>query len=86
MSSEYNENCIEWLKDSDQCTLTLTQRRFINRIEQLSKSYPEECQITARNKDGSICAHVPTNWIKIIPPRNLSDEQKAAIAQRLIRK
>lgn len=78
-----DENCIEWVRDADRATLSFSQRRTINRIERLAKSHPTECEVIARNSDGSICAHVPVNWIKIIPARKLSDEQKKELSLRL---
>jgi hypothetical protein len=82
----YNENCIEWVKDSNKATLSLSQRSLISKIEKLGKSHPEECKITARNTDGSICVHMPRSWIKIRPTKQLSDEEKNKITERLVRK
>lgn len=80
----YTENVLEWLKDADQATLTLSQHRTITRVRQLAAKYPEECEIVAENKDGSICAHVPVNWVKIGPPRNISDEQRRQASERML--
>lgn len=70
------ENVIEWIKDEKQATLTLSQRRTINKVKKLAEVHPEECQIVAENKDGSICAHVPVSWVKISPPRGVSEERR----------
>lgn len=70
------ENAIEWLKDEKRATLSLSQRRTITRVKQLAEQYPEECQIVAENKDGSVCAHVPVSWVKISPPREVSETQR----------
>lgn len=80
------ENCIEWIKDEERATLSLSQRRTISRVRQLAAQYPDQCQIVAENKDGSICAHIPVSWVKINPPRELSEEQRQQIAERLSRK
>lgn len=77
------ENVLEWLKDADQATLTLSQPRTITRVRQLAAKHPEECEIVAENKDGSVCAHVPVKWIKIAPPKQFTDEQKKEMAVRL---
>ena len=77
------ENVIEFLKDQKQATLTLSQGRYITRIEKLAEKHPEECIIEARNKDGSIVAVVPVSWIRIQPPNKMTDEQKKAAAERL---
>lgn len=72
------ENVIEFLRDEKCATVTFSQGRFKTKIRKLAESHPEECQIVAENKDGSICAHVPVNWVKISPPRVLSDKQLEA--------
>ncbi|MGN0290925.1 MAG: helix-turn-helix domain-containing protein [Lachnospiraceae bacterium] len=72
------ENVIEWIKDRDRATLTLSQRRTITRVKKLAGMHPEECQIVAVNKDGSICAHVPVSWIKISPPAKKTEKQLEA--------
>lgn len=78
-----NENCIEWLRDESRATLSLSQRRVISKIERLAKSNSEECVITAHNEDGSICAHVPVSWIKISPPRTVTEEQREKARQNM---
>lgn len=72
----FNENCIEWIKDSNKATLSLSQKRVINKVEQYAEKRPEEVVIVGRNDDGSICAHIPVSWIKISPPRVVSEEQR----------
>ena len=77
------ENVIEFLTNQKQATLTLSQGRFITKIEKLAKKHPEECIIEARNKDGSIVAVVPVSWIKISPPKQVSEEQRMSAAERM---
>lgn len=77
----YSENVIEWVKDEERATLSLSQRQTITRIKELAESYPEECQILAENKDGSVYAHIPVKWIRINPSLNLSEEQKKKKAE-----
>lgn len=79
----FNENVIEFLLDKKTATVTFSQGRYKSKIKKLAQSHPEECEIVAENKDGSICAHIPVAWVKIIPPRQLTEEQKKVIATRL---
>lgn len=76
------ENVIEWTRNQKQASVTLCQGRVITRVKELAEKYPEECQILAQNKDGSIFAHIPTEWIRINPPMNLSDEQREILVKR----
>lgn len=61
------ENVIEFLVNQKIATVTLSQRKYVNRVRKLSQEFPEACQIVADNKDGSIMAHIPTRWIRINP-------------------
>lgn len=70
------ENVIEFIKDEKRATVTFSQGRYKTRIKELAKSHPEECEIVAENKDGSLCAHVPVEWVRINPKMTLTDEQK----------
>ncbi len=79
----YCENEIEFVKGGETATLSLSQGRYISRVKELAKRFPEECKIIACNKDGSICAHIPVVWIKINPPRKLTEERKANVTSRL---
>lgn len=75
----FSENVIEWVKDQAKATVTLSQRRIITRVRNLAKSRPDDCQIVAENKDGSIVAHIPTSWIRINPTRELSEAQEKVL-------
>lgn len=79
----YAENTIEWVKDGERATLSLSQRRTISRVKKLAEQYPEQCQIVAENKDGSICAHLPVSWVRINPGMELTEEQRKHKADML---
>lgn len=72
------ENTIEFTKDSERATVTFSQGRYKGRIRKLAKSHPEECQIIAENQDGNLCAHIPVGWVRISPPKAVSELQRAA--------
>ncbi len=78
-----NENVIEFLRDHERATVTFSQGRYKTRIRNLAKQRPEECQIVAENKDGSLCAHIPTSWIRINPGMELTDEQREEKAETM---
>ena len=79
------ENVIEFLRDADRATVTFSQGRYKSRIRKLAEDHPEECQIVAENKDGSLCAHIPVSWIRINPGMELTKEQKEKRANVLRR-
>lgn len=76
----------DWLKGNDMATFTFPAgTRMANRLIRLAQDYPDECQITDRNRDGSITGHVPVRWIKVSPPRKMSEEEKKELTERLRR-
>lgn len=84
-NDEIKETCFDHQFGAAYATLSSAEYPVVNRIKKLAEKHPDEVQIVAENKDGSICAHVPWKWVKIAPPRqlNLTDEQRAAIGQQL---
>lgn len=83
--ADLRENSIEFYADDKTTTVSFTQGRYITRIRKLAEKYPDECQITAENKDGSIVAHIPTKWVRISPPKQISEETKEKLAEQLRR-
>ena len=81
------ENMIEFAKHSARATVTFSQARYITRIKRLAEKHPGECEIVAIDKapgEGeTICAHIPTAWIRINPGKNLTEGQKEQMANRL---
>ncbi len=77
------ENMIEFIKDSERATVSFSQGRYKSRIKKLAKERPEECQIVAVNKDGSMCAHILVAWVKVSPPKQYTDEQRRRMSERL---
>ena len=73
-----DENVIEFIRDAETATVTFCQGRYKTQIKKLAEKHPEECQIIAENGDGSLCAHVPTSWIAVRPPKklNLTEEER----------
>jgi len=80
------ENCIEFLRDEKTMTLTLCQGRFITKVRELAKKYPDEVKITAENPDGSIVAHMPVAALHLsIIRKTITDEQRKAATERLLK-
>ena len=80
------ENVIEWLRGDKEVTVTFANRtKFNTKVRKLAEKYPDKVEIVADNRDGSIVAHLPLNWIKVAKPRevNLSEEQRIALGERL---
>lgn len=57
-------------------TVTLTRKKWVNRVIEYAKKYPDEVEITHKNNDGSIVAHIPVSYLKITRPREVSEEKR----------
>lgn len=80
------ENVIEWCRGDKEVTVTFAgHTKYNSKVRKLAEQYPDDVKIVAINKDNSIVAHLPLSFIKVNKPKkvNMSDEQKAALAERL---
>jgi hypothetical protein len=77
-----NENVIEWLTGDGTVTLSLSQRKYINKIYKLKEKNPDEVRIVTENKDGSIVVKLPLKYIKISGPRQMTEEQRNQARER----
>ena len=53
-----NENCVEFLNNQKTMTVSFCSQKWITKIKKLSQSNPDDVEIIAENKDGSICARL----------------------------
>lgn len=85
MNGDYKEFSIYWIKGENKASITLPSASSLGRkILRLAESHPGEVKIDKINDDDSIMAHVPVKYIKVSPPRNLTEEQRAAAKERLL--
>ncbi|NCB50919.1 MAG: hypothetical protein EOM54_03400 [Clostridia bacterium] len=64
---------------NDTFTVSACERWSVAMLKRLKAKYPDEVDIRHVNKDGSIVAHIPFEWMRIVPKykRNISDEELA---------
>jgi hypothetical protein len=79
---DFKENNIEWITGDSTIAVTLTSQRHITKIRKLAEKKPGDVKITT-NKDGSIYAIMPLSYIKFNPPKDLTEEQRKEMAERL---
>lgn len=77
-----NENCIEFLNNQHQITVSFCMPKWIKKVKKLKEEYPDDVKIIAENNDGSICAKLPAKFLKISAPRKVSEEQRQAASER----
>ena len=83
--ADLKETVVGYIDSDKHASLCSGERKWINRILKLKEEHPEEIDIKEypETNQGIILAHIPKHWLKISPPRQMSDEQKAAAAERL---
>ena len=75
------ENVIEWVNSETATVNFVATSRFANNIRKLAEEH-EEVKILSDDK-GVLLAHVPVKWIRIYPPKQLSDEYRAELSSRM---
>ena len=74
-----NENVIEWLRGDKVAAVTAPSKsKLKGMITRLAEKCPDEVEILERNKDGSIFAHVPVEFVVIRKPKQVSENQREA--------
>ena len=85
--TDFKETCVEYINVDKTATFCSSEQKWINKILKLKAAHPDDVEILymPENNQGAILAHIPKKWLKISPPRqvNYTDEQKAAMAERL---
>lgn len=78
-----NEFAIEWIKGAEYAGVTVPSGTALkSKLIRLSSEYPDDVKIMKENEDGSLFAHIPVRYVKISPPRQVSEEQKEAASER----
>ena len=79
------ETCCEYTDKT--LFVSSDHQKWIYRIKKLAEQYPNVVTIKNRpeENDGCICATMPSEWLRIAPPRKveLTEEQKAELSERL---
>ena len=79
------ETVYEHIKGSDTFTVTAAERWSIGMIRRLKEKYPDQVDIRYINQDGSVLAHLPIEWMRIVPKKRdtLTKEQRQANYERM---
>lgn len=81
--ADLKENAIEWITGQRTITVTINQEKHRNKIKTLAKTHPE-VKIIHTNPDGTILAKLPLKYLKISPPRQVSEEQREQMRERFL--
>lgn len=83
-SNSFRENLFDWFNRENRVNFTLSQLKMKNQLKKMIEEGDTEIKIIAENDDGSITGSMPLSYLKICKPhkRNLSDDQRKAVADR----
>ena len=78
-----NEFAIEWTKDRNYAGVTVpTGTALKSKLMRYARERPDEVKLKAENKDGSAFFHIPISYVKVSPPRKVSEAQREAAGER----
>lgn len=79
------QTCVNTTNKSGVYAFSSDQRKWIAKLLKLHEKEPDKVQIIhmPEDNDGCIVANFPSSWMKISPPRQVSEQQRLAAAQRL---
>lgn len=78
-----NEFAIEWTKGRNYAGVTVPSGTALkSKLMRYAQERPDEVKLIVENDDGSAFFHIPVNYVKVSPPRKVSDEQKEAAGER----
>jgi hypothetical protein len=85
-----NENAIEWLRDQDRITVTLSDRKMINKVKRIAEKHPQDVEILAlpENNGGYLYARLPLVCLNLRDPGRRTEktpEQIEAMRERMNR-
>lgn len=78
-----SEFVIEWIKGNDYAGVTVPSGTALkSKLMRYAQERPDEVKVIAVNKDGSAFFHIPINYVKVSPPRKVSEAQREAAGER----
>ena len=81
-----NEFAIEWTKDRNYAGVTVPSGTALkSKLMRYAQERPDEVKLMAENKDGSAFFHIPISYVKVSPPRKVSEKQREAAGERFRR-
>lgn len=80
------ETIINFNEEEKEASVYTFNRALQRKLSRLAEEHPDECRRAKTWQPGESVEYiVPKKWIKVSPPKkvNYTDEQKAALAERL---
>lgn len=79
---------INTVNDDSLYGISTNEKKLVNRIKKLKELRPNEVHITMNPEDneGTIVARFPKSWLKINPPREVSEKQRETLAKARLKR
>lgn len=81
--AEFNETVFDHVSGDDYWGVSTGEMALRNRLEKLAKEHPDDVKCIAKNQDGSVFYHVPFKYLKLNPPRHISERGKEIFRETL---
>lgn len=83
LSREERETIILYTEADDRAEVYTHNKKMINRLAKLCAERPDEVEKIREADTGAVTYTVPRDWIRVVPKRRVSEECRAAAAERL---
>lgn len=83
LSREERETIILYTEADDRAEVYTHNKKMINRLAKLYTERPGEVKKIREADTGAVTYTVPRDWVKVVPKRRVSEEQRVAMADRL---
>ena len=81
-----NENVIEWISGQEKATVTLFRGRLRTKVLKLYDKEEVEILRYPEENNGYLLARIPVKWIKISPPKKMSEERRHELSEVMKRR
>ena len=85
--ADFKETVMGYTDQDDYASFCTAERKWVTKILKYKETHPDKVTIikTPQENHGILLAHIPKNWFKMSPPRqvNYSEEYKSELAERL---
>lgn len=83
LSREERETIILYTEADYRAEVYTHNKKMINRLAKLCAERPDEVEKIREADTGAVTYTVPRDWIRVVPKRRVSEEYRAAAAERL---
>ena len=80
-----SETVFEHIRGNDTFTVTAAEPWSVGMIRRLQAKHPDQVKIICTNQDGSLLAHLPFEWMRIVPKKRVSPDLAKNLSSSSVR-